>query len=99
MDNQEEAAQRQELVKNKSPAQLAEFNSITDFPLPTRVKQMLSPSERKIQAQRQRKLSVSSSRWKFGSLFGSGGDLKRTKSETDIKVHWGYQLSSCAFKS
>ena len=86
MDNQEEAAQRQELVKTKSPAQLAEFNSIADFPLPTRVKQILSPSERKIQAHRQRKLSVSSSRWKFGTLFGSGGDLKRTQSDTNIKV-------------
>ena len=86
MDNQEEAAKRQELVKTKSPAQLAEFNTIADFPLPTRVKQILSPSERKIQSQKQRKLSVSSSRWKFGSLFGSGGDLKRAQSDTNIKV-------------
>ena len=84
MEDQEEATLRQNLVKSKSPAQLAEFNTISDFPLPSKVKNLLSPSERKINAQRQRKLSASSSRWKFGSIFngGGGGDLKRAQSES-----------------
>ena len=72
LEDQEEAAARQQLVKSKSPAQLAEMNAIGDFPLPSKVKNFLSPSERKIQAQKQsRKNSVSSSsvsKWKIGSI-------------------------------
>ena len=82
LENQEEAAARQQLVKSKSPAQLAEINAIDDFPLPSKMKNFLSPSERKIQAQKQsRKNSVSSSsvsKWKIGSIL----NLK-SKSKTE----------------
>ena len=62
LDDQDEAKSRQELVKTKTPAQLAEFNSFSDIPIPARVKSILSPSERKIIAhQRQRRKSSSAS--------------------------------------
>ena len=62
LDDQDEAKSRREIVKTKTPAQLAEFNSFSDIPIPARVKSILSPSERKIIAHhRQRRKSSSAS--------------------------------------
>ena len=61
MDDQDEAKTRQELVKAKNPTQLAEFHSIKDIPIPSKVKSILSPSERKIMAQKQQNQRKSSS--------------------------------------
>ena len=89
LENQEEAAARQQLVKSKSPAQLAEINAIDDFPLPSKMKNFLSPSERKIQAQKQsRKNSVSSSsvsKWKIGSILNLKS--KGKTEEEDLHSH------------
>ena len=97
LEDQEEAAVRQQLVKSKSPAQLAEINAITDFPLPSRMKSFLSPSERKIQAHnKQRKNSVTSAKWKIGSILnlkskskeeedGVGAALHKSQSSPDLK--------------
>ena len=63
LEDDDQAKSRRELVKTKTPAQLAEFNSFSDIPIPSRVKSILSPSERKIIAHqnRQRRKSSSSS--------------------------------------
>jgi hypothetical protein len=62
MTNKEELEQRKELVKTKTPSQLAQFSSITDFPIPSKLKAVLSPSERKIIAQRQRRMSATTTK-------------------------------------
>lgn len=96
----DEVRKRQDLVKTKTPAQLAEFHSISDIPIPSKVKSLLSPSERKIVAQKQRKLSLASIRtedkrpWtaKLGDLMKSQEpSLKPSKSETTLGTSWRNQ--------
>lgn len=96
----DEGQKRQELVKTKTPAELAQFHSIQDFPLPTKVKSLLSPSERKIMAQKlqQRRASINSDKrtWgdKFGDLFKANENvvsLKTANSEailTSSSTSW-----------
>ena len=90
--DEKEAHLRRELVKNKSPAQLAQFNSISDFPVPSKVKSLLSPSERKIMSQKQKKASeeANSDPWttKIGNMFKNPdmSRLKRTQSEMALSA-------------
>lgn len=96
----EEVRKRQDLVKTKTPAQLAEFHSISDIPIPSKVKSLLSPSERKIVAQKQRKLSLASIRtedkrpWtaKIGDMLKNQEQpMKAAKSETALGTSWKNQ--------
>ena len=48
----EEALKRKALIEAKNPSELGNINSITEFPVPTKIKRMMSPSERVIAKQR-----------------------------------------------
>ena len=48
----EELAKRKQLIETKSPSELANITSLSDFPVPTKIKRMVSPSERLIAAQK-----------------------------------------------
>ena len=90
MRDENEANLRRNLVKTKTPAQLAEFHSFSDFPVPTKVKNFLSPSERKIMAQKQKKASDEpGDPWttKISNMFkGQSMPLKRTQSEMALDL-------------
>ena len=90
----EDAQIRKELVKTRTPAQLAEINSIGDFPIPSKVKSFLSPSERKIMSQKQmhqRKMSATSAKSDRASdtspwrLLKIGNIFKNNEAGTKIK--------------
>lgn len=51
----EELAVRKHLIETKSPAELANFHSISDFPVPSKIKNFMSPSEKIIAAQKNKK--------------------------------------------
>lgn len=51
----EELSRRKQLIESKSPGQLGNINSITEFPVPSGIKRMVSPSERVIAAQKAKK--------------------------------------------
>ena len=100
--DEDEVNRRKELVKTKTPAQLAEFHSIGDFPIPSKVKSFLSPSERKIMSQKQRKMSMASAksdktsdvpwRLKLGNIFkgntvmGDGSTAKIQRSKSETAL-------------
>ena len=100
--DEDEVNRRKELVKTKTPAQLAEFHSIGDFPIPSKVKSFLSPSERKIVSQKQRKMSMASAksdktgdvpwRLKIGNIFkgntvtGDGSTAKIQRSKSETAL-------------
>ena len=44
IEDEEEVSRRKELVKTKTPAQLAEFHSIGDIPIPSKIKVAYSPN-------------------------------------------------------
>ena len=52
IDDMEELQKRKALIESKSPAELANINSLTEFPVPTKIKRMMSPSEKVIARQR-----------------------------------------------
>ena len=52
MTDPEELAKRKLLIESKSPIELANINSLSDIPVPSKIKKIMSPSERVIAAQR-----------------------------------------------
>ena len=47
----------QELVKTKSPTELAQINSLSEFPVPSSIKNLLSPAERAKKAEEKKRRS------------------------------------------
>lgn len=45
IENEEELSKRRELVQSKSPSQLAEFNGLSDFPVPSRIEKIFKKEE------------------------------------------------------
>ena len=52
MTDLDELAKRKHLIESKSPAELGNINSLSEFPVPTKIKKIMSPSERVIAAQK-----------------------------------------------
>ena len=52
MTDLQELQRRKALIENKSPLELANFSSISDIPVPSKIKRMMSPSERVIAKQK-----------------------------------------------
>merc|ERR1712223_2107537 len=52
MSDLDEVLKRKELVESKSPAELANITSLSDIPVPTKIKRMMSPSEKLIAKQK-----------------------------------------------
>ena len=48
----DELVKRKELIESKSPAELANISSLGDIPVPTKIKRMMSPSEKIIAKQK-----------------------------------------------
>lgn len=48
----EELARRKQLIETKKPGELGNINSISDFPVPAKIKTFMSPSEKVIAAQK-----------------------------------------------
>jgi hypothetical protein len=44
-EDPEVLAERRQMVKTMSPAELAQFSSITDFPVPSRIARVLEPKK------------------------------------------------------
>ncbi|XP_059092500.1 uncharacterized protein LOC131887810 isoform X3 [Tigriopus californicus] len=55
-EDPEEVRVRQELVKNKTPSQLASINSFSDFPLPKMIDTMVRPGRRTLKSTKQKDL-------------------------------------------
>ena len=52
MTDLDELSKRKQLIESKSPAELGNINSLSEFPVPTKIKKIISPSERVIAAQK-----------------------------------------------
>ena len=48
----DEIVKRKALIESKSPAELANISSLSDIPVPTKIKRMMSPSEKLIAKQK-----------------------------------------------
>merc|ERR1712238_151291 len=48
----DELVKRKELIESKSPAELANISSLSDIPVPSKIKRMMSPSEKIIAKQK-----------------------------------------------
>ena len=48
----DELVKRKALIESKSPAELANISSLSDIPVPTKIKRMMSPSEKLIAKQK-----------------------------------------------
>merc|ERR1712223_1478637 len=52
MTDLDELVKRKDLIESKSPAELANISSLSDIPVPTKIKRMMSPSEKLIAKQK-----------------------------------------------
>jgi len=52
MTDLDEIVKRKALIESKSPAELANISSLSDIPVPTKIKRMMSPSEKLIAKQK-----------------------------------------------
>ncbi len=55
MNDPDELAARKNLVETKSPSELASITSFSDIPVPSKIKGLMSPSEKVIAAQKSKK--------------------------------------------
>ena len=56
-EDPEVLAERQELVKTKKPAELAEIHGLSDFPLPQRIETLVRPGRRTLKSTKDKDMS------------------------------------------
>lgn len=61
IDDPELIAQRQEMVRSKTPRQLAQMSTLDDFPIPTRIENLVKKSKNMSESMQKR--------WDFLALF------------------------------